>query len=378
MKCENYVRIRIGDNMETLLEEQRQLQELLIKIEEVDIELKKRKNISDSQDLILLKNDLNYQLARMCLDNRIKREGLTPELIKLYSALDAKRTLESREEQKNKENQYNLSSEEVVSKRTGEIIPIKYMSISDKVKTIYQHTGEIVKEDDRVFSNHRERSCQNFINHLSSTIGISQLKERFGDNWEEVVAERYQSGYNEAIKHHIDKITQEVDEENKKLMQGQSPVAETEDINQLRIENQTLSQKLSTSEQMVHSLQEHISKLEEEKREKEVKFDEKLESIRSSYSQKLDSLAEENLKMYSRLSNASMKAELLMEENFQLKDENALLKGQIVESEQRHKEDMEDLRRSLTSVIPYEPNFFGNVSDLSNGQDSKEGVGFSK
>ena len=85
------------------------------------------------------------------------------------------------------ENRYNLSSEFVVSNKTDEKIGIKYMNMSEKIRTIYEHTGEIVSCQDPVVLNYKNNSCAAFVQYLVSSRVKNEMIKRLGPDWKQKI-----------------------------------------------------------------------------------------------------------------------------------------------------------------------------------------------
>jgi len=200
-----------------------------------------------------IKNELQGKLngltskIREELKNEQLRGNNSEEFIRLSSAFDATSTLDDKNKKEEvvvEEESYTLSSDKIISKYTGEEINLSDLSRIDKIKTIYDHTGiEISNEDPRIITS-CEQGFQKFLRGCSPSIYI----QKYGENWQKEVEQIYKSTYLSTVQRCIANGLNEVDEKN-------------------REKEKLLTLELEKSEQEKEQLMSEIDSLKEEVRE---------------------------------------------------------------------------------------------------------------
>jgi len=256
--------------MDMNFDELEKLSAILSKMEDIDDLILNANNDDEKKKLENQKQEYLLQVEELYLERKIRKEGYTEEVIKSCAALRAKKNLlkqQSLEEEKKEEQEkYNLSSEYIVSNKTGETIGVKYMNLSEKIETIYEHTGQIISSQDSVINKYRDDSCAEFISFLERTNKKSELKEKYGDNWKERVAELYTQGYNDAMQRHIEKIVEKVDNKNNTKTVSTTEKKE-ESVEVLQQENEQLKTELSEAHTRIEELVEEISNIKQENKD---------------------------------------------------------------------------------------------------------------
>jgi len=277
------------------IEERKKLMSLATKIEEIEEQILLSNNNSETKNLQNQKQLILYEIEEMHLQRRLKEESLNDGLINDFAALGTKRSLLNKTNIELNDNKYNLSSEFINSNRTGKTMGVKYMGISEKISTIYEHTGEIVSYHDPVLVNSRDNLCASFIEYLENSTDKNKLVEKYGDNWKEEVARRYKQGYDSYMQYHINKTIEEVDSKYK---------------------SDTIT-----------------NKNEKEKN-----------------TETFDSISDKNKKLTAELSVANKEISRLTNENTSLKNEISVLNEQLQKMQQSHKEDMETLKNNIVAI----------------------------
>lgn len=156
-------------------------------------------------------------------------------------------------EENKSEDIYNLSSEKIVSKYTGEEIDISNMTIVDKVKTIYDHTGiEINNTDPKI-----EELCNIGFQKFLRGCNPSTYEKKYGENWQEVIKQIYTSGYMETMQRCMANALNEVDEKNRQSEKNLSKQLEDaeKEIDMLTSEIKELREQVSELTDKVRQIQ---------------------------------------------------------------------------------------------------------------------------
>ncbi len=171
-------------------------------------------------------DDLQYNMDLLKLDLRecnLKcklEKGLTKELIEEQGVIDAERDLILRKQasvkQINNEEklpEYNLSSEFIVAKDTGETIDIRDLSINEKIETIYRYTGVAITFEDPVLQNKKQERLERYLSNLQKRYSEEQLVAFLDTNWQQTISEYYSRGYDIITNAKITSIISKVDAE---------------------------------------------------------------------------------------------------------------------------------------------------------------------
>ena len=225
------------------LEEAEKLSTIVKNIENIDKKIAGTTDQVEIKKLNAQKQLLFIDIAEMHLYNRLKLEGLNDDLIQQFAHLASQRSLLSNVAEI--KNNYDLSSDFITSKETNETIGVKYMPLSDKIETIYYHTGEIVSVDDPVIVNNCENASISFIEYLAANYE-SELQTKFGSNWKEEISKKYKQNYNNSMTAYIGQIVEKVDNEKKQA----SSIAESSS----RAEKPTNNGETTELEQLRQSL----------------------------------------------------------------------------------------------------------------------------
>ena len=191
-----------------MLKEIEKINSIVQELENIDKEIAGLSNPDEIKKLETKKQLLFIDIAECYLIKKLNVDGLTDELLKQFSSLAVERDLLSSSFKEKKD--YNLSSEYVVSNITNESIPIKYMPLSEKIETIYYHTGEVISIDDPVISNKCNNAATSFIQFLEKN-HKNKLEAKYGKNWKEEIIKIYQNNYKDSMSNYIDKIVENVD-----------------------------------------------------------------------------------------------------------------------------------------------------------------------
>lgn len=282
---------------EEYISEVEQLKKIVERIQSIESEITSTYDINRIAALEYEQQQLKLNLQGMEISSLIRKYGVTEELIKRASELGVRRTLSEKEL---KQNEYDLSSETIISKITGKPINIKYLSVEEKIEVIYKHTGEVITSQDPIIINKCQNSCERFISELSERYSTRKLKAQYGENWKDKVMELYTSGYNSAFDYQTNQIIEKV-ENNNKQEQRQQEVKSTS--------NSTTEVKAQNS-----------------------------------------SLRKENEELRQTITIYRRDIERLNEENQNLREEITRLKQQIADMQQEHKRDMEFLKESIVQI----------------------------
>ena len=278
---------------EEYINEFEQLKKIVERIQSIEAEITSTYDTNRVAALEYEQQQLRLSLQGMEIASQIRKYGATEELIKKASELGVRRTLSEKEL---KQNEYNLSSETIVSKITGKPINIKYLSVEEKIEIIYKHTGEVITSQDPIIVNKCQNSCERFISELSKKYSTRKLKAQYGENWKDKVMELYTSGYNSAFDYQANQIVEKVEKNNNH--KHMNPVSQT-----------TVELKKENSR-----------------------------------------LIFENKELQKKIEIYSKDLKRLNEENQSLKEEIAKLKKQISDMQQEHKRDMEFLKESIVQI----------------------------
>lgn len=266
--------------METVLKEAINLNKLLNNLEKIEEQIKIVSTEDEKKELEIAKKDLLLQIKEMGIRKQIQDNGLTDKLVKAVASLSSERNLikkpsqEEKQSEKENENKYTLTSEYIVSNKTGQTINLKYLTVSEKIELIYEHTGEVISYQDPYLANQCDRSCQDFISYLSTTLSKKELKKRYGSNWQEVVTENYKKGYNDYLKYHIEKTKEKVDQKNyDEYKKMETNVINSEKkADEVIKERDNLIKENDTLKEKVNLLVEEIDELRSQKREDLVEY----------------------------------------------------------------------------------------------------------
>ncbi len=237
----------ITDKLESILAEVSSVQDLL----------EKTPAGQKRQELEIREKYLWLEVERTKWERKKINEGLTEEVINGFASVDAREEMLTAPE---KENEYNLSSEYIISSKTGEKMNIKYLTPSERIKLIYEHTGEIVKIDDKVFNDSMMKGFNRFIASVSSKKEIKKHIAKYGPNWQEEMFKLYKEGYTSATEFQIERIVASVDKQNE-IQERQNKPSEKENYEQ---ENVQLRNKVAELEQLVGEMREENKKTMEE------------------------------------------------------------------------------------------------------------------
>lgn len=89
---------------------------------------------------------------------------------------------------------YNLTSKFIHSDVTGEIYDQRNLSIYKKAVNITRATGEMVDLEDKEIVEARNSYADNYISHLPKS-SVERLQKLYGDEWEKVIRDAYESGF---------------------------------------------------------------------------------------------------------------------------------------------------------------------------------------
>ena len=198
----------IGDNMDNinrLINEYNQLSE--------DIKLESDQNLKNELQSKL--DDLTSKI-REELYNEQLRGNNSEDFIRLCGAFDAITTIDDKDKkevevvQEDKEEIYTLASTKITS-YNGEEIDLSNLSRIDKIKTIYEHTGIEINNQDPEIVKLCELRFEQFLRGCNSYMYI----QKYGDNWQQTVEQIYKSTYLATVQKCIANGLNEVDEKNK-------------------------------------------------------------------------------------------------------------------------------------------------------------------
>ena len=195
--------------MDKILAETNDLKYILDKLQELDNLISQAAGPSEILQIENQKEEYLLQIAELYLKRKLDKGELTEQIIQEYAALVAKRELtkvSNLEQKKHDDNQYNLFSDFVVSNKTGEKIDISSMNITEKIRAIYEHTGQVVSFRDSFFMDYRDNSYEGFVEMFSQSLSVAKLKEQLGEDWQTKIEQAFKKGYDDYIERHIESI----------------------------------------------------------------------------------------------------------------------------------------------------------------------------
>lgn len=248
---------------------------------------------------LIVKEELKRILDRITFDiqKEIKKEkqsgNTSEEFIQLCSKFDAISTIENKNNKDvhdNKEidenefkediqeNNYTLSSNKIISSYDGSEIDISNLTRIEKIKTIYEHTGiEINNQDPEVL-----KLCDLRFQEFLRGCDPSTYEQKYGSNWQQEVEKIYKSNYLETVQKCIANGLNEVDEKNRIRMESVSAQLQNSEE---QVEKLSMDVKKSSEERT--QLLEEISQLDMQKEELE-QYKEKLNSMIKNNSEDKD------------------------------------------------------------------------------------------
>lgn len=224
-------------------------------MESINLLLEKYNKLNESiktEEDIKVKTQLQQELSNLTLaiQDELKKEhqrgNNSKEFIQLCSRFDAVTTMErSNDKNENIKNEpeinYTLASGKVISAYDGSEIDISNLSRIEKIKTIYDHTGvEINNQDPEVL-----KLCDLRFQEFLRGCNPATYQQKYGENWQKAVEQIYKSNYLETVQRCIANGLNEVDEKN-------------------RIREKSLSQELKESEKEIAQLTSEVNGLKEE------------------------------------------------------------------------------------------------------------------
>ena len=228
------------ENINQLIEEYNRINETIKKEEDI-------KN----------KEQLEQELSNITLviQEELKKEqqkgNTSEEFIQLCSKFDAITTIERKSKEdtysspidvENIENKnYTLTSNKIISDYDGSEIDISNLSIIEKIKAIYDHTGVEINNQDPEILKLCDSRFQEFLRGCNPSI----YQQKYGQNWKEAVEQIYKSNYLETVQKCIVNGLNEIDEKN-------------------RISEKKLSAQLEESEKEIDALTNEVRELKKE------------------------------------------------------------------------------------------------------------------
>lgn len=208
----------------------------------IERELKQTHDVSKRDALTTALYQYDFKIERLILESDLKLKGPTEAICQKISDLDV-REIFNRELEK-KQNEYDLSSDFIISKLTGEKIYLRGLKFSDRIELIYKHTGEHISVEDPQLLNVQKNYADIFKRSLNSIYNVVDMKKKYGDDWKEKVMELYNQGFQNATEHQIKSIEDKVDlEEKNRNNQRSKDSYLLEENNILRRENNILQQE---------------------------------------------------------------------------------------------------------------------------------------
>lgn len=262
--------------VEESLLKSKEMSALIEKYKELGDMIKSTSDKNERENLESQRQECLFEMQEFCLKDKLIKEGLSDDLINAFASLETKRDLFTKEKKEKESNKYDLSSEYIVSNKTGETINVKYTNYSDKIKMIYEHTGEIVSYHDPVLVNKRDQASETFVIYITSTMSHKKLKQKYGDNWKDEIGKIYKQCYDECMKEQISKAVEEVDEKNKPkdvVMESQEEVAS------IKKENEELKSELNDARSKINQLVEQISEMQKSNKDDLQQYRDALASV---------------------------------------------------------------------------------------------------
>lgn len=273
--------------MEYMLKEIKKMNSLIDELNQIEDSLKHNLSVAERKKIEDKKNLIIFDIKNISLRQKMYNQGISAELIKEFAILETERLISSETELEEEKNKYNLSSKYIVSAKTGETIGIKYMKISEKIETIYEHTGEIISCHDSVILNYRDNACNNFLLGLSRK-EKRRLKDKYGDDWKEKAEQIYKSAYDEAMNYHIEKTVKKIDKRNEEKFNKQ----QQEKNIRIEEENNKLTEELKSAKEKTGELSRENQALKKELDVAHLKIEELVQQISKVQKNNKDNLEE--------------------------------------------------------------------------------------
>lgn len=204
---------------------------------------------NEVREIIMQEKPLLLQLDRIFAERKMYTNGLTEEVIKMFADIDAREEMMRKPP---KENEYNLSSQYIISNKDGSRINVGYLPPFEKIEVIYENTGEIMNVNDSVLHSGMLNRFDAFIKEILSKEQAEKYIEKYGENWKDKLFELYSEGYVNSTKKQIEEIVSSVDERNKMNVQQSKP---DEKITP-ELENEQLKNKIAELEMLIGNMRE--------------------------------------------------------------------------------------------------------------------------
>lgn len=198
--------------MEHKINEIRKMMSLVEQLERIEKSLNSALSIYERTKLEEQQKLITLDIKEIALKAKLNSGEINNDLIRDFALLETERQMLRKNELIRENKTYNLSSENIVSKKNGEIINIKHMNVSDKIKIIYEYTGTIISYQDPVITKKRDDSYKSLSMSITRKIGKQKLMKKYGDNWEIEIEKIYKDSYDKFMNSYINRIAKEVAE----------------------------------------------------------------------------------------------------------------------------------------------------------------------